>query len=371
MFKRVAAAVVIAVGGLGFSLWGLASPGQTAVGGPVILGGDDLTDHGYVSGGDLFEGWLYIQRALENIGPAVTRSNDGSIAALGSAASDVTSGDAGAAIGFAGAKVGRSVTYYEGAAAIDSFFTSLAGGGTHPAIIWIAGTGASNDLDTDERAALTPHASAIAGFVSSGGGLMSHGTYYDWLTALLPDASAVGSGGSGDLYFTADGLTDLPSLTGSDINAGPWHNHFEGDLGGLKVLVRSTGVVDSQENDAAVIIGGAQVTFEPVTPPAEPPAATPCIGGIVTSRCPRNVPDVNVTPTATVAVPTAAPITPTVAAPAPSPAPGGGAAGAISAPDTGTGPGPSGGQASIMWMSAALAAGGLMLSGTALRFRKR
>ena len=237
------------------------------VGGPVILGGDDLTDHGSVSGGDAQNGWLYIQRAIENIGPNVTRAgNDGSIAALGSAAGSVaTSGDAGAAIDLAGSKTGRAVTHYEGPTEIDTFFTELASAAAKPAIIHLAGTGASNDFDSTEETAITAHATEIAAFVSSGGGLLSHGTFYDWLTALLPGATTVSGGGSGDLYFTADGLTDLPSLTVSDINAGPWHNRFEGDLGGLKVLVRSSSILDSSDANAAVIIGGSQVTFETPT----------------------------------------------------------------------------------------------------------
>ena len=201
------------------------APGARAagLGGPVILGGDDLTDHGSVDGGgNALTGWLYIQRAIENIGPNVTRAgNDGSIAALGSAAGSVaTSSDAGAAIDLAGLKTARAVTHYEGAAAIDTFFTNLASTAAKPAIIHLAGTGASNDFDSNEETAITAHAAEIAAFVSSGGGLLSLGTYYGWLTALLPGASTGPSDG-GALYFTADGLTDLLSLTVPDINTGP------------------------------------------------------------------------------------------------------------------------------------------------------
>ena len=58
---------------------------RAAVGGPVILGGDDLTDHGGASGGVNHTGWLYIEKALGSIAPQVTRSgSDGSVAALGS-----------------------------------------------------------------------------------------------------------------------------------------------------------------------------------------------------------------------------------------------------------------------------------------------
>ncbi|MBI5285818.1 MAG: hypothetical protein HY874_12080 [Chloroflexi bacterium] len=372
MFFRVIAGLTLAVAALGLGLR-LAPPAQTAIGGPVILGGDDLTDHGGTNGGgDLYDGWLYIQRALESIGPDVTRSNDDSIAALGSEFSENTSSDAGAAIGYAADVIGRDVTYYEGPVELADFFADLASGATDPAIIWIAGTGASNDLDEDEEAVITANADALADFVSEGGGLMSHGSYYDWLFALLPDATAVGGGSSDDLYFTADGLTDLPALSETDINSGPWHNHFEGDLGGLKVLVRSSTVLDIDDNDAAVIIGGSQVTFvaQPDTPVSA--QATPCIQGIVNSRCPANPPVSQVTPvaTATAVPPTAVPATSVPPAAVPT-RPGGGAAGVISAPDTGTGPGGSSGGNSAMLMSLGLLAAGLAASGAALGLRRR
>ena len=57
-------------------------------GGPVILGGDDLTDHGSRPGATNLLGWLYIQNAISNINSQVTRPGPylgGDIAALGSA----------------------------------------------------------------------------------------------------------------------------------------------------------------------------------------------------------------------------------------------------------------------------------------------
>ncbi|MFQ5430497.1 MAG: hypothetical protein ACE5E1_09330 [Phycisphaerae bacterium] len=253
-----------------------ARSGVVAGAGAVIIGGDDLTDHGSVDNqGNPLRGWLYIERALENIRPLVTRAgNDGSIAALGSAPSTELDGNAGAAIGFAAAAAGIPVTYYEGAAAINQFFTDLDAGTVNPAILWTAGTGASNDLGFNEGQALTNHAASIANFVNSGGGLLSHGsgsTAYGWLTALLPDLADVNSGSSGDLTLTAEGLAAFPGVTDLDINAGPWHNHFEGDFQGLDILATSGDVTDSFGNPAAVIIGGAgvslpsQITLDPET----------------------------------------------------------------------------------------------------------
>lgn len=272
-----------------------------AVGGPVILGGDDLTDHGSADPvtGDLQDGWLYMEKAIANISPKVGRPNNGSIAALGSAEDLVTlGGNAGAAIGRAAAKNGLSVVYYNGETAIRGFFTQLQAGLVQPRIIWIAGNGAANDLEDNghgdnEFLALGQNANAINDFVNSGGGLMSHGphrtyaggvtldngtpdpvddfTEPGWLTALLPGIEVVNQGGSGDVVLTPAGNTAFPGLTDVHVNAGPWHNHFRGDLGGLEVLAASNNVprdapitaqlLEPGVAGAQIILGGGQVSL--------------------------------------------------------------------------------------------------------------
>lgn len=239
---------------------------EGGIGGPIILGGDDMTDHGSVDGnGNPQDGWLYIQRAIEDLRPEVFRfGNDGTIAALGSSPSTATSANAGAAIGYAAAAAGIQVNYYDGSAAIDQFFTDLASGVANPAIIWVAGTGAGNDLDSNEGQRLTAHAAEISTFTDSGGGLMAHGSgsaAYGWLTTLVPTITEISSGSDGDLILTLEGVASFPGLTNSDVNAGPWHSHFEGDFGGLQVLVESSSIMDSQGRPAAVIIGGKLVEF--------------------------------------------------------------------------------------------------------------
>lgn len=258
-----------------------------ALGGPVIIGGDDLTDHGGIDGsGNVVQGWLYIKNALASMQPNVGRG-DGSIAALGSAADVETSFGAGAALTAASSELGISVTFYNGDTAINQFFADL-GGSANPSIIWIAGNGAGNDLADgpgDEAAALTANATAIANFVASGGGLMSHGSEFGWLSALLPGVTAVCCGSSGDLYFTPEGSAALGSLTVGDINAGPWHNSFEGNFGGLNVLVRSNVIDDAGGQDAAVILGGAQVTFEEQPDSGEEENDTDCTPGLPGLPC--------------------------------------------------------------------------------------
>ena len=260
-----------------------AVPGQ-ALAGPVILGGDDLTSHGSHDGTANQQGWKYMEVALGNISSQVTRTNDGSIAALGSSADG---GGAGEAIGSAATPNGLPVTYYEGAAAIQGFFDALNSGTTNPRIIWIAGDDASNDLsdpdpceDTDpstttEGEALAANASRIDAFVSQGGGLLSHGVCFPWLSALLPGLTDVEGGASDDLFRTPEGISAFPSVSDADFNAGPWHNHFEGKFGGLSVLVRSSTVDDSTGADAAVFLGGSNVTFTPRPP--TPPTPAQCV----------------------------------------------------------------------------------------------
>lgn len=256
----------------------LAWASAAAAQGPVNLGGDDLTDHGQQSGGTNEDGWLYMEKAIGQLKPNVTRPNDNSIAALGSAPEPVTSGgDAGAAIQAAADKNGMTVQHFDGAAEINSAFAAIANGTYSPAIVWVAGDGATNDLDSCEGAgtegqAITDNAGTLNTFVSEGGGLMSHGTCYQWLSALLPTVTTVDGGCStcNDLYLTAEGQSAFPGLSNADINSGPWHNHFEGDFGGLQVLARSSEIDDSAGTDAAVILGGASVNIVP--PPPAPPA---------------------------------------------------------------------------------------------------
>jgi hypothetical protein len=260
---------------------------RRAVAGPVILGGDDLTQHGEVNdAGEPQLGWLYIQRALTNISPKVTRPNDNTVAALGSTpAAPTNSGDAGAAIGVAAPRAGLGVNYYDGAPAINDFFAKLRAGQLRPRIIWLSGTEASNDLgfcSGSENEAVAKNAALIDDFVSNGGGLMSHGTCYTWVTSLLPGLQTVDSGSQNDLYFTPEGLAAFPGLTPADINAGPWHNHFQGNFGGLQVLVRSNSVKEPPPpptpttpsarssavgDDVAVVLGGSAVAIRPPPPP--------------------------------------------------------------------------------------------------------
>lgn len=264
---RIAATLIGALIAL-LAVW---TPAAGAVGGPVILGGDDLTDHGSTdSAGTSEDGWLYMERAIGNIKAKVGRASDNSIAAFGSEDEGPvvhpSGGNAGQGIRNAADKNGMSVRYFETPTEIADGFAAISNGSYTPAIIWVAGTGASNNLDdcegpgTDGQA-ITDNAGVINSFVNSGGGLFAHGTCYEWLSALLPALTTVDGGSSGDLFRTPAGLAAFPDVTDENFNAGPWHNHFEGDFGGLDVLVRSNQVKDAAQQDAAVVIGGGQVSL--------------------------------------------------------------------------------------------------------------
>lgn len=268
----------------------LAPSAGAVVGGPVILGGDDLTDHGGLEGetGAAEEGWIYIEAAVANIKAKVGRANDGSIAVVGSAdPGPLVPGmccDAGAAIKNAAEQNGMTVRYFDTVAEINAGFAAIANGSYNPAILHISGTGAGNDIDecndgdpaneqTDGEA-ITANAQVINTFVNQGGGLLSHSDCYDWVTALIPGLIAVSDEGAGGapVALTAAGQAAFPGITNEMMSAGPWHNHFQGDLGGLEVLATSEGdifqVAQAGEFQAQqaqpqfqVIIGGGQVSF--------------------------------------------------------------------------------------------------------------
>ena len=244
--------------------------------GPVILGGDDLTDHGSRSGGVNLQGWLYIEKAVSNVLAGATRSGTitTDIVALGAAADPTFTGsNAGGAIGSAANVLGKTVLYVDGAAAINQFFADLASGLVNPEMLWFSGTGAANNLDASEGLALTANAAAINAFGVSGGGIMAHGsgpTAYGWLSALLPGLNEVGSCNSTGATLTAAGKAAFPGLSNSNIdaNAGPCHSSFTGNFGGLTTLA-------FDGNQRSYIIGGGAGTVIQCGQAGQPACPTP------------------------------------------------------------------------------------------------
>jgi hypothetical protein len=74
---------------LGALTIGLALAGGSPAFAGFILAGTDSDDHGFASGGANQDGWLFMQRAIENIGAGVTNGNK-VVTILGSSSSALT-----------------------------------------------------------------------------------------------------------------------------------------------------------------------------------------------------------------------------------------------------------------------------------------
>jgi hypothetical protein len=276
--KLAVVTVALVVSGL------LASSAQA---GPVIIGGDDLADHGGTVGNTFGnpneEGWLYIEKAIDSILAEgnITCENDGSIAALGSAESTAGEEDWGAAVNSAASKLGKTINFHNGAPAMTQFFSDLAAGNVNPAMIWISAydPDTPNGLDAAEGAVLTANAQAIAAYVNSGCGLMAHGCDdvdsfdectipFGWLSTVLPGLTVLNGCQSNGAVLTPAGQTAFPGLSDSDIGAGACHNHFAGDFGTLKVLG-----LDGETPRRPFILGGGAGTIIAASNPA------PVMGG--------------------------------------------------------------------------------------------
>lgn len=251
--------------------------GAAVQAGPVIIDGTDANDHGNAGGGVNNLGWLYMQRALENLAANlnVTGAASKTIVDVGT-----TAGQARNAIDSAFALsslvgAGWTLTHVDGSVAIGTFLSTLSTAAT--SILYIPTAGNSGgDLDTAELAAVNANAAQIAAFVGgagnalNGGGLFSMaetGTgAYGWLTTLIPGIvfTDVGSGGiASDITLTAAGTAAFGGgLSNTDLaGADPWHGHFSGNLGGLSVLGVANDAAGVSRN--VIIGGGAGTSFVP------------------------------------------------------------------------------------------------------------
>jgi PEP-CTERM motif len=221
--------------------------------------GADADDHGSVSGGVNLDGWLFMQRALENIAPGVTNGNK-QVVILGSSTGDALTA-ANSAFNLSSlVAAGWTVTSVDGVANITSF---LSGGLSGAGIIMMdSGANVGGGITTAEQAALAGGASFINTFVGNGGGLFSQANEYTWLSALLPTLTVIDFSDTG-LALTASGSAAFPGLTNADLSAGPYHERF-GNLGGLSVLATGIGTASTFN----VIIGSAGGS---ITNPEPPP----------------------------------------------------------------------------------------------------
>lgn len=245
-----------------------------AVAGPFIIDGTDADDHGYASGGQNFEGWLYNQRALENIaaGSGLTRTQK-VIAALGSDSGGNAANAVQSAVSLSAALGGSGWTVVLlNDSQISDFFANTGSGlhSTGASVLYMdSAFNTGGGLSFAEQAILDANAAAINSFVGSGGGLLSHSQGYGWLSTLIPGLTTTCCGDSG-ISLTAAGNSAFPGLTDGDLSSGPYHNWFA-NTGTLPVL----GVGQGFYSTSAVILGGAGGSItDPTTGGGIPEPAT-------------------------------------------------------------------------------------------------
>ena len=247
-----------------------------AFAGPVIIDGTDANDHGSTNGVANFNGWEYMQRALENLASEMLAANPAApqtVLALGLAGGSGTQADAAytSAFSLGIGTTGWSSSVADGAAAITAALAAISTAST--SILYIPTFGnPSGDLAATELAAINAAAAQIAAFVNAGGALFAMGESgadaWGWLTTLLPGliVTDIGGGGIGtNMTLTAAGTTAFPGLTDAELaNADPWHNYFSGDLGSLQVLATAPDNAGVTRN---IILGGGRGTvIQPTIP---------------------------------------------------------------------------------------------------------
>lgn len=237
-----------------------------ALAGPFILDGTDADDHGSASGGNNLDGWLYMQKVLENLAPGVTNANT-IVVSLGASAGEAFNA-ASSAFSKSNLAGGGGWTWVniDGVANLTTYLTGGTISGANLAntgiMVMSSNGNVVGGIDGAELAVLTANATAIDTFVGGGGGLHSQSNGYAWLTALLPAVTVVGPQLQG-IALTAAGNAAFPALTNADLSAGPFHERFE-NIGSIPIL----GTANS--NGAAIIIGASGGSITDPDPVPEP-----------------------------------------------------------------------------------------------------
>ncbi len=263
-----------------FSIQGNGGPAPST-GAAVIIDGTDANEHGDDNNGSGNDnGWVYMQKALENLAAKVPAGSAKVVVSLGTESGKTARRAIDSAYRFSTLPgAGWSLRHVDGAASISAWLTTLSANTT--GLLYIPTYHlASGDLEASELAAINAQASRIADFINrgsgSGGALFAMGENdnatekgaWGWLRALFPGLEVTqipGSGGVGtNISLTPDGTAAFPGLSNSDMaSADPWHNYFTGDLGTLKVLAtaQQSGVTRN------IVIGGVGIVVpSPVCP---------------------------------------------------------------------------------------------------------
>jgi len=264
----------------------LAGLSIAASAGPIIIAGTDADDHGFLSVTNQ-NGWLFMQKAFENLAPAVGNGNH-TVTCLGC--------NTGQAFNAFNSSTGLSSlngtwTFVDLTATgdITNFFNGTGATNVNNTGIVYMPTVSSNvggGITDAQLGIVNSNSNALNSFVVGGGGLFTQeqansGIGYGWLSTLLPGLIVQGDNGgpnfdSSSLSITAAGNAAFPGLTNTDVsNATPWHAWFSGDFGGLNTLV--TGPIFDAAGGTfpgAVVIGGGAGTVFQCGEPGQPPCNT-------------------------------------------------------------------------------------------------
>jgi hypothetical protein len=244
-----------------------------AYAGAVIVDGTDANSHGQATGGANQDGWLYMQKVLENLASQVPPGAAKVVVNIG-ANSDYSNLAINSAFNLSTLPGnGWTLVHKTNAADIAAWLDNLSPANT--GILAISTFGETpGDITQDEMDVINARAVKLANFVnglndpSQGGALWSMtetggdfgGTGgYNWLQALIPGLNVITSGGDTSITLTPDGMAAFPNLTDQQIAGNhPWHQHFEGDFGGLKIL--GVAPLFPGDTDRNVILGGGAGT---------------------------------------------------------------------------------------------------------------
>lgn len=251
------------------------------VGAAIIIDGTDANEHGDNNGGSSNDnGWLYMQKVLENLASRVPAGTAKVVVDLGTTNSRARNAIVSAFNLSSLPGQGWTLRHEDGAPAIANWLSSLSS--TNTGILYIPTYNlATGDLEAVELAAINAQARRIADFANrvsgNGGALFAMGEVessskpgaWVWLRELFPGITVTQIPGSGGINtainLTTDGTQAFPGLNNTEVGAAkPWHNHFSGDLATLKVL----GVAPEGTNGQSrqIILGGIGIVVPPPTP---------------------------------------------------------------------------------------------------------
>jgi hypothetical protein len=216
----------------------------SAYAGPFILAGTDADDHGSATAVANLDGWLFMQKGLENIAANVTNGKT-TVAIMGSTSTAATAANS----AFGKSSIASTWNIQTiGLGGFADFFGGVSTININTVGILLMDSGISNVGGGVSGSNFVAYASGINAFVGAGGGLFSQANGYQWLTALLPSVTTPSESTTG-LSLTAAGNSNFPGLTNADLSAGPYHERFEG-YGAIPVLATSNATGN------AIIIGG-------------------------------------------------------------------------------------------------------------------